>query len=474
MLLTVACCRFASSTASSTGPLRVCVIGSGPAGFYTAHQLVKRIDDVHVDILDKFPVPFGLVRFGVAPDHPEIKNCINQFTVLARKEQCRFIGNVGLGQDVGLAQLRPHYHAVVLAYGAEEDKELGIPGEDTPGVYSARSFVGWYNGLPEHRQLDPDLSGEVGVVIGHGNVALDVARMLLTPVSRLKTTDMCTHAIEALARSRVKQVRLVGRRGPLQVAFTIKELREMTKLPHCSTLIDPSYFHSIKSLLSELPRPRRRITELMLSVAENRGDKRPAGGKEWGLSFLRSPVEIVSSPTTGRLDSLRLEINKLQGTWDSAKVVPTGEFEDMECDLAIRSIGYKTVRVGRDVPCDPVTGIVPNVAGRVLDRNKSYIRGLYCSGWVKTGPVGVILTTMNKAYETAEVIQEDFRSGTLPEPERGDILEKLNNELGVDTVSFSDWENIDRHEVREGEKKGKPREKIVDLTQMMDIVHKSR
>ncbi|CAI8055103.1 NADPH:adrenodoxin oxidoreductase, mitochondrial [Geodia barretti] len=171
---------------------------------------------------------------------------------------------------------------------------------------------------------------------------------------------------------------------------------------------------------------------------------------------------------------IKHQILILQGTWDSAKVVPTGEFEDMECDLAIRSIGYKTVRVGRDVPCDPVTGIVPNVAGRVLDRNKSYIRGLYCSGWVKTGPVGVILTTMNKAYETAEVIQEDFRSGTLPEPERGDILEKLNNELGVDTVSFSDWENIDRHEVREGEKKGKPREKIVDLTQMMDIVHKSR
>jgi adrenodoxin-NADP+ reductase len=217
------------------------------------------------------------------------------------------------------------------------------------------------------------------VVIGHGNVALDVARMLLTPVSRLKTTDMCTHAVEALARSRVQQVRLVGRRGPLQVAFTIKELREMTRLPHCSTLIDPSYFHSTKSLLSELPRPRRRITELMLSVAENRGDKRPAGGKEWGLSFLRSPVEIVLSPTTGRLDSLRLEINKLQGTWDSAKVVPTGEFEDMKCDLVIRSIGYKTVIVDRDVPCGPVTGVVPNVAGRVLDRNKSYIRGKVCT-----------------------------------------------------------------------------------------------
>jgi adrenodoxin-NADP+ reductase len=404
-----------------------------------------------------------------------VQNCINQFTTLAKSGQCRFIGNVGLGRDVSLAQLRPYYHAIVMAYGAEDDRLLGIPGEDLPGVYSARSFVGWYNGLPEHRELNPDLSGEVAVVVGQGNVALDVARMLLTPTDSLKKTDICSHAVAALAESKVKKVQLVGRRGPLQVAFTIKELREMTRLPGCTTHLDPSHFDSVKSYIAELPRPRRRITELMLNTAYSSEESTDRdGGKEWGLSFLRSPVEILPSTTTDRVSSIRLEINRLEGSWEAAKAVPTGEFENMKCDLVLRSIGYKTIPVDKDVLLEPRTGVIPNVAGRVIDRNKKYVEGLYCSGWVKTGPVGVILTTMNKAFETAEVIYEDFTKGRLSVPLKGDVLQLLQNELGVDTVSFTDWEVIDTHEISEGQRKGKPREKVVDLDTMMNIVRNSR
>lgn len=257
-LLRRSCC----SSSNAPQSLRVCVVGSGPAGFYTAHQLRKRDPDARVDIVERLPVPFGLVRFGVAPDHPEVKNCINQFTELARSGHCRFIGNVSVGTDVSLSQLTPHYHAVVLAYGAEGDRVLGVPGEDLPGVYSARAFVGWYNGLPAHTNLNPDLSGETAVVVGQGNVALDVARMLLTPIDQLKTTDICQHALEQLAESKVRRVRLVGRRGPLQVAFTIKELREMTKLAGCRALLDPGDFEQCRQLMSSLPRPRKRLTEL--------------------------------------------------------------------------------------------------------------------------------------------------------------------------------------------------------------------
>ncbi|KNC80953.1 hypothetical protein SARC_06702 [Sphaeroforma arctica JP610] len=214
-------------------PLRVCVVGSGPGGFYTAQRLAKVIEDVEIDIFERLPVPYGLVRFGVAPDHPEVKNVIHHFDrLMTENKKVRFLGNVNVGVDVTMGDLRKHYSAVVLAYGADDDKQFGIKGEDAQGVVSARSFVGWYNGAPEHAQLQVDLSKvESVVILGQGNVALDCARLLLAPVSELAKTDVCTHAVRALEKSSIRKVHIVGRRGPMQAAFTIKELREMTKLP---------------------------------------------------------------------------------------------------------------------------------------------------------------------------------------------------------------------------------------------------
>lgn len=394
------------------------------------------------------------------------QNVINQFTTLAESEKCRFIGNVCLGKDVSLAQLRPFYHALVLAYGADDDTLLGVPGEDAAGVLSARAFVGWYNGLPEHADLNPDLSGDTAVIIGQGNVAIDVARMLLSPISILETTDICEYALEALRKSRVRRVWLVGRRGPLQVAFTIKEFREMTKLPNCHAVLDKADFEAVKELPADTPRPRKRLTELLVKTADSTGvDPATSGSrKEWGLRFLRSPVEFVYDEQRRKVAGVKMEINKLEGDPLSARAIGTGLFEVMDCSLALRSIGYKTKPVDKDLPFDLKKGIIPN--------SKGYVRtGLYCSGWVKTGPIGVILSTMNDAFETADTILDDLQQGNLPTPpQNGDVLEMLSALPGLQPSSFSDWKLIDQVEQSQGKPKGKPREKVTSLKVMMDII----
>lgn len=462
-------------------PLRVCVVGSGPAGFYTAQRLINRVEDTLVDVIEKLPVPFGLVRFGVAPDHLEVKNCTSQFTSLARSNHCRFIGNVAVGTDVTLSQLRSHYHAVVLAYGAECNRELGIQGEDLPGVYSAKEFFGWYNGCPTYANLNPDLSGETAVVIGQGNVALDVARMLLTPTDHLKTTDICQHALEQLAESKVRRVQLVGKSGPLQVTFTIRELREMAKLPGCRALLDASDFDHCRGLIPALPRPRKRLTELMMNISGLQTDVglKEVETREWGLSFLRTPVQLLADQASGRVCSIKLEVNKLEGEGMSAMAVGSGKYDTMDCDTVVSSIGYRTSPIDRAVPIDHEKGNIPNIGGRVMERGETgaTIPGLYCSGWAKTGPVqGVALHTMPYAFETAEAIIEDYKQGNrLKAPsEHSDILETLSRIPGLEPTSFSDWEVIDAVEREAGRRAGKPREKVVTLEHMMDIIRQHR
>lgn len=451
---------------------QICIVGSGPAGFYTAQHLLKHTQAV-VDIYEKLPVPFGLVRFGVAPDHPEVKNVINTFTQTAQSERCNFLGNVTVGRDVTVEELQKAYHAVVLSYGAEDRRELGIPGEKLQGVYSARDFVGWYNGLPGNRYLSPDLSSETAVILGQGNVALDIARMLLSPLELLKKTDVTQPALEALSQSRVKKVLLIGRRGPLQVAFTIKELREMINLPGTRPINDPSDFQGLGNFLKDLPRPRKRLTELLVkSALEAPGEKESARrgqcNREWGLRFFRSPVAVLPSDDGKRAAGVRLSVTRLEGSGESTVAVLTGETEDISCGLILSSIGYRSVPISPGVPFLPKQGIIPNSMGRVQGAP-----GLYCSGWVKRGPTGVIATTMTDSFDTAQTLLEDIKSEALNLSDRragASAVRELLLLRGVQTVSFSDWEKIDAVETAQGLEVGKPREKILDTEEMLRLV----
>uniref|UniRef100_A0A8C6PPN1 NADPH:adrenodoxin oxidoreductase, mitochondrial n=1 Tax=Nothobranchius furzeri TaxID=105023 RepID=A0A8C6PPN1_NOTFU len=429
----------------SSGSPKVCIVGSGPAGFYTAQHLLKAHQNVQVDVYERLPVPFGLVRFGVAPDHPEVKNVINTFTQTAKHPRCSFYGNVNVGEDVSVDELQEAYHAIVLSYGAEGNRSVGVPGEDLPGVYSAKDFVGWYNGLPSCQELRPDLSCETAVILGQGNVALDVARILLSPLDALKKTDITQPALEALAQSRVCRVLIVGRRGPMQVASTIKVY---------------------------LPRPRKRLTELMLKTAlemptEKEQERRKKASRIWGFRFFRSPVEILAEPGCNRVAGVRLAVNKLEGSGEKAQAVLTGEVEDVPCGLVISSIGYRSLPIDPTVPFDSRRAIVPNSMGRVHNA-----AGLYCSGWLKTGPTGVIATTMNSSFDTARSLLEDVESGKLDVSSAkpgSHMISSLLEKRGVKPVTFSDWEKIDDLETRRGEVSGKPREKILTVAAMLKV-----
>uniref|UniRef100_A0ABI8ALC7 NADPH:adrenodoxin oxidoreductase, mitochondrial n=1 Tax=Felis catus TaxID=9685 RepID=A0ABI8ALC7_FELCA len=422
---------------------QICVVGSGPAGFYTAQHLLKHHPQAHVDIYEKQLVPFGLVRFGVAPDHPEVKNVINTFTQTARLARCAFRGNVVVGRDVAVPELRAAYHAVVLSYGAEDHRALEIPGEELPGVFSARAFVGWYNGLPENRELAPDLSCDTAVILGQGNVALDVARILLTPPEHLEKTDITEAALGVLRQSRVKTVWIVGRRGPLQVSFTIK-----------------------------VPRPRKRLTELLLRTAtekpgtEDTARQAPAS-RAWGLRFFRSPQQVLPSPDGRRAAGIRLAVTRLEGVGEAARAVPTGDTEDLPCGLVLSSVGYKSRPIDPSVPFDPKLGVIPNMEGRVVA-----VPGLYCSGWVKRGPTGVIATTMTDSFLTGQMLLQDLKAGLLPPGPRPGYaaIEALLSSRGVRPVSFSDWEKLDAEEVSRGKGAGKPREKLLDPQEMLGLL----
>ncbi|XP_050393659.1 NADPH:adrenodoxin oxidoreductase, mitochondrial [Patella vulgata] len=446
----------------------VAIIGSGPAGFYTAQQLLKGHSTIKVDIYEKLPVPFGLVRFGVAPDHPEVKNVINTFTQTAENERCSFMGNITIGKDITVADLQKAYTAVVLSYGADADRTLGIPGEDLPNVISARTLVGWYNGLPHDKNLNVDLSGETAVILGHGNVALDVTRILLTPVSILAKTDISQHSLDALSKSNIKKVYVVGRRGPLQVAFTIKELREMIHLPECKTIIHKDDVAHLQPLIEKLPRPRRRLTDLLYKTGCTPSEKDlklwANAKRQWELQFLKSPTKIV--PTEDKkIKSVLFTKNTLQGDdIVNQKVISTEHTEEIECGLVLRSIGYKSVSIDNTIPFDAKRGVIPNENGRVTG-----VSGLYCSGWVGLGPVGVILSTMTDGFNTGKLILKDIESGHIrhiPKSGKEEILPVLN-EKGVKVVNFMDWKQIDKAETQKGETVGKPREKIISIEEMI-------
>ncbi|CAG8303608.1 unnamed protein product [Penicillium salamii] len=488
--------RFNSHVAQSNRPPRVAIIGSGPAGFYSAYRLLSKRQDTLIDMYEKLPVPFGLSRYGVAPDHPEVKNCEDKFMEVASSLNLNFVGNVDVGNDLPLAALKPHYDAILFAYGATKDKELGIPGEETlENVHAARAFVGWYNGHPEHRNLDPDLSGETAVIVGQGNVALDVARILLSDVSALSKTDISEHAIEKLAQSRIKRVHVVGRRGPLQAAFTIKELREMLQLPGVSFDQIPEGVFPPDSVISGLPRAQKRIMQLISKGSSNDPKTSP---KSWSLDFLLAPDSLHGSAEhPDRISHVKFSCNELDPSnphSPSSRVLPKNSTDgqraqvDIPASVFFRSVGYKSLALpgisDLGIDFDNQRGILPNDGfGRITSlTNKgepenlpdgsliSHLPGLYCAGWVKRGPTGVIASTMTDAFTTADSIVQDLAQvgdskSLLNSPSQSsglgwEVVKTEAQRLGLRPTSWEDWLRIDREEKRRGELVGKPRVKF--------------
>jgi ferredoxin--NADP+ reductase len=449
-------------------PLRVAVVGSGPAGFYAAgHLLADKELAIEVDMFDRLPTPFGLVRAGVAPDHPKIKSVTRVYEKTAAKERFRFFGNVRIGEHLGHADLARHYHAIVYAYGCETDRQLGIEGEDLPGSYAATEFVAWYNGHPDYRDLEFDLSCKSVAIVGNGNVAMDVARMLVLPREELETTDTADHAIEVLANSNVEHVYILGRRGPAQAAFTNPELRELGELTDADVIVEPFELdrHSAQSIEGEGEITPRRNVEILRDFAAREPEGKP---KRVELRFLVSPVAIGGDE---RVERIELVHNRLEhGGEGQIRAQATDEHETLDVGLVFRSIGYRGIPI-EGVPFDEWKGTIPNEEGRVLDPHEQRaIPGLYVAGWVKRGPSGVIGTNKRDAQETVEHLLEDVREGRVGQPERPAraAIEELVRERQPDVVDYVGWAAIDAAEQAAGEPLGRPRVKLTRIAQMVE------
>ncbi|VFQ75793.1 unnamed protein product [Cuscuta campestris] len=411
-----------SLTTVSSSSLRVCIVGSGPAGLYTADKILKAHKGAEVDILDRLPTPFGLVRYGVAPDHPETKNVMNQFSRILQDGRCSFFGNVSLGSLVSLSELRDLYDVVVLCYGAEGERDLGIPGEDLSGIYSSREFVWWYNGHPDSRFLAPDLKNtDTAVIVGQGNVSLDMARMLLRPAAELEKTDIASHALSALKESSIRKVYVVGRRGPVQASFTPKELREILGVKSLYIRIDEADLcpTSADEEVLKNNRINRRVHELLSKAATSTASFPTPGQRELQFVFFRKPDRFLESDVrSGHVAGVRFERTTIREDVGSGKqiAVGTGQFEDMGCGIVLKSIGYKSIGV-EGLPFDHQNGIVPNVRGRVLHDSSDLAeveKGLYVCGWLKRGATGIIGTNLYCAEETVASISEDIKEGIVP------------------------------------------------------------
>src|SRR5918912_255067 len=384
--------------------MRAVVIGAGPAGFYATDQLLAA--GFEVDLLDALPTPFGLVRSGVAPDHPKLKSVTRVYEKTAAKPGFRFFGGVALGRDVTRYELIERYDAVVYAVGTTADNRLGIPGEDRPGSHSATEFVAWYNGHPDYCGHQFDLSGGRAVVIGNGNVAIDVARMLVLDPSELAPTDTADHALEGFEASSVDEVVILGRRGPAQAAFTNPEVRELGGLARADVVVDPAQVDDVPA--PETPTARRNL-QLFREYAH-----RPPAGRSHRivLRFLRSPLEILGDGEDGPVTGIRVAVNRLEEADGRVRAVPTGEEEVIECGLVLRSIGYRGQPVD-DVPFDEERGLIRNRGGRVCDEDGRQHRGEYVVGWIKRGATGVIGTNKKAAADTVARILEDAERGVL-------------------------------------------------------------
>lgn len=440
---------------------RVAVIGSGPSGVYAADALVRggdTVGGVEVDVFDRLPAPYGLVRYGVAPDHLKIKSIISTLRTMFEQPGIRFLGNVELGADLTLAELHHHYDAVVLAYGAAVDRALGVAGEDLPGSFSATDFVAWYSGHPDAALDRFALEATSVAVIGVGNVAVDVARVLAKTDDDLRPTDLPDHVLDVLGRSHVTDVHMIGRRGPAQAKFTTKELRELGELTNADIVVHPDEL-ALDAASEEALRTEAALRR-NLDVLREWSTRAPQGRpRRLHVRFLLRPVEVLG---TERVTGLRLERTALDGTGNA---VGTGEMLDLDAQMVLRSVGYRGVGLA-GVPFDARSGVIPHEAGRVL-ADAAPVPGQYVTGWIKRGPTGVIGTNKQDANQTVASVLADLPSlPPAPEPDR-DAVPALLHARGVHVVTWDGWSAIDAAEVELGRGQGRDRVKIAHRERLL-------
>ena len=428
----------------------IAIIGSGPAGYYTAEAAQKAFgEDVRIDVFDALPVPYGLIRSGVAPDHQSIKAVARRFEKVAESDNVHFCGNVMVGRDVTIAELQDLYDAVVLATGAPKDRALGIPGEDLGNVFGSAEFVGWYNGHPEFAGLDPDLSGRTAVVIGMGNVALDVARILAKTPNEFAGSDIVAHALTALERSKIERIVILGRRGPHQIMMTPKELGELGELERAAPHVAPSDLSApeVDAILE--PGLRKSVSHLRAFAAtpEHIRAEKPIAVE---FAFMSSPKALIG---TDKVEAIEVEKTQLV----HGRAEGTGQTEAIPADLVVSCIGYRTSPI-EGVPFDERAGRFANDEGRILP-------GLYCVGWARRGPSGTIGTNRPDGYSVVDLIAEDLANSTARKQGRAGF-DALAKARGLDVVTFRDWKKIEHAEERAA-REGAPREKFVDVEAMI-------
>lgn len=450
-------------------PYHVAIVGSGPSGFFAAASLLKAADgsdhiDVAVDMLEMLPTPWGLVRSGVAPDHPKIKSISKTFEKTAEDPRFRFFGNIVVGEHISPAELAERYDAVVYAVGAQSDKPLNIPGEDLPGSIAAVDFVGWYNAHPNFEHAAPDLSGARAVVVGNGNVAIDVARILVTDPEVLACTDIADHALESLRPCGVREVVLVGRRGPLQAAFTTLELRELGELEGVDVVVDPAQLEGISD---EDAAAAGKTAKQNIKVLRDYAQRPPRPGhRKIVFRFMTSPIEIRGD---GKVEQIVLGRNELvadESGWVSAR--DTGEREELPVQLVVRSVGYRGVPTP-GLPFDEKRGTIPNTAGRVEGSRNEYV-----VGWIKRGPTGVIGTNKKDSQDTVDTLIADLAATeALTEfpPDHGEQLAAWLASRQPRLVTTAQWKIIDHFERAAGEPHGRPRVKLPNVAQLLRVGH---
>lgn len=462
---------------SAANPLRVAIIGAGPSGFYAADHLLKQKNMVvEVDVFDRLPTPYGLVRGGVAPDHQKIKSVTKAYDKIAADPNFRFYGNVEFGKDITRDELAQHYHAIIYATGAQTDKRMNIPGEDLPGSHPATEFVAWYNAHPDYCDLSFDLTQEAVAVVGMGNVAMDVIRILARTPEELARTDIADYALEALKHSRVKRIYMLGRRGPAQAAFTNPEIKELSELEDADVIVPAAELQLDPLSQAFIDSGADKTAVKNVEVLKSYADSEPEGkSRQVILRFLVSPVEIIG---TDRVEAIKVVKNELvQADDGSLRPRATDETEIIPVGLVFRSVGYNGVPLP-GVPFYEKWGIIPNDKGRVLTEMKGGqpVTGDYVAGWIKRGPSGVIGTNKPDSVETVEMLLEDLRAGRLMNPSAPsrEAVETLLKARGVSVVSYADWQLLDDIECRRGAELGRPRLKFSRVADMLAALQEEK